>query len=206
MDLAISIIVALAATAAAVAALGSWKAATKANETAATIAAIERDRRHTELTPEFGITFEVRSTAPGSADMHIMLTGGIDRLDAVTVTILDDAVQDRWSGGLPAGVTQEEAEAFVWGPWEFNTGASKQVVSSRETRPRAYDRVSGKNWDLLSMHPTRPGRWMSMGQDDWHRQCGDQPVRLLITCQREGYEPWTLQRDVKVQPSSPFVA
>ncbi len=68
--------------------------------------------------------------------MRITLTGGgVERLDAVTVTILDDAVQDRWSRGLPAGVTQEEAEAFVWGPWEFNTGASKQVVSNRETVP-----------------------------------------------------------------------
>jgi len=96
-------------------------------------------------------------------------------------------------------VTQEEARAFVWGPWEFNTGASAQVVTNRESRPRAYSRVNGKNWDLLSMTRTRPGRWMSDGPDEWRKRWRDQPVRLLLTCRCEGYEPWFVQRDVEVE-------
>ena len=198
MNLALAIIGAVAAVAAAIAAMGSWKAAAKSNETAASMAAIERDRRHEELTPEFTVTGQARGTSGDSADMRVTLTGGIDRLDAVTVTILDDANQDHWAHGLPGGLSQEDAEAFVWGPWEFNTGASAQVDSNRTTKRRPYDRVSGRNWDLLSLHATRPGTWMSMSQEDWVRQYLNQPLRLLITCHRDGYEPWPLPYEVKI--------
>lgn len=59
----------------------------------------------------------------------------LGRLDEVTVTILDEAGQDHWGQGLPDGVTQEQAAAFVWGAWEFNTGASAQVVSNVSRGP-----------------------------------------------------------------------
>jgi hypothetical protein len=199
MNLAVAIIAALAAVAAAVAAIGSWKAAGRANETAGSMAGIERDRRHDEMTPEFEITGNARDASIGAADMRVTLTSGMDRLDSVTLTVLDDANQDHWAHGLPGGISQEEAEAFVWGPWEFNTGASAQVDSNRTTKPRPYDRVSGRNWDLLSLHATRPGTWMSMSQDDWQRQYVSQPMRLLITCYRDGYEPWSLLHEVMVK-------
>ena len=56
MDLAIAIIGAVA---------------TKANETSHTMAAIERDRRHDELTPDFDVTCTIRSTNADSADLHV---------------------------------------------------------------------------------------------------------------------------------------
>ena len=56
MNLTIAIIGAVAAAAAAIAATGSWVAARRANQTATAVAAIERDRRHDELTPKFHIT------------------------------------------------------------------------------------------------------------------------------------------------------
>jgi hypothetical protein len=97
-----------------------------------------------------------------SADLRVTLTsGGLDYLDEVVITILDEAGRDHWAHGLPDGVTRDQAEAFVWGPWKFNTGAGAQVITSRETRPRAYSRVSGRNWDVLSLGGTRPGHWMT---------------------------------------------
>lgn len=117
------------------------------------------------------------------------------------MTILDEAGQDHWSRGLPEGVTQDDAEAFVWGGWEFNIGASEQVVSNRTTRPRAYSLVTGKNWDLLSMNRTRPGPWMSStSRDEWRKRYAGQPVRLLITCRRDGYEPWIVLCEVRAEP------
>jgi hypothetical protein len=195
-------------TAAAVAAWAAHQSrlsAGEANKAAGALAAIEQDRRHEELTPEFEITCTVKTTARDWADLRIALTGGrLEALDAVTVTILDEAGQDHWGTGLPTGITQEEAQAFVWGPWEFSTGASKQVVSNRESRPWPYSRVSGKNWDVLAMTATRPGRWMSTAtQDEWRKRCARQPVRLLLTCRRSGHEPWFIQRDVKVDPGIP---
>jgi hypothetical protein len=165
-----------------------------------TVTAIEQDRRHEELTPEFDITCTVKKTSDDDADLRVTLAGGgLDRLDEVVITILDEVGKDHWGHGLPDGVTQEEAQAFVWGPWEFNTGPSAQVVSNRESRPRPYSRVSGKNWDLLGLTATRPGRWMNMPQELWRKQYRDHHVRLLITCRREGYEPWFVQRDVEVE-------
>lgn len=200
MNLAIAIIGAIAAVAAGIAATGSWIAARKANETTAAVAAIERDRRHDELAPEFAFNCTVRDAAPDLADLRVELVGGrLERHAAVTVTILDESGQDHWTRGLPDGVTLDEAEAFVWGPWEFNTGASDQVVSNRQSKARPYSRVSGKNWDLLSLTATRPGKWMNPSQDEWRKKWKDEPVRLLVTCICDGYEPWFIQRDVKVE-------
>ncbi len=185
-----------AASVAAWAARQSHNAAVEANAAAGSLAAIERGRRHDELAPEFELKFA--ETGPSSANLLVTFVGGgPGSLDEVTFTILDETGKDHWSGGLPGTLTQEQAEAFVWGPWEFNTAAAVQVVSNRESRPRPYSRVSGKNWDLLPLTRTRPGHWMSTySQQQWQEEYEDQPIRLLITCRREGYEPWTLLREV----------
>src|SRR5262249_17936858 len=148
---------------------------------ASSMAAIERQRRHDEIAPEF----EVRFAVTGASDAKLRVTlvgGGLESLDEVAVTILDEAGKDHWTGRLPGAITQEEAQAFVWGPWEFNAMAAHQVVSNRESRARAYSRVSGKNWDLLPLKRTQPGHWMSTySQQQWQDEYEDQPIRLLIT-------------------------
>jgi hypothetical protein len=133
----------------------------------------------------------MRETAD-SAELHVALKPGkLESLDEVTVTILDEAGSDHWGHGLPDAVTQQEAEAFVWGPWEFNTGASAQVASNRTTKPRAYSLITGKNWDLLSLRRTQPGRWMTAtSQEQWREQYEHTPIRLLLACRRTGYQPW----------------
>jgi hypothetical protein len=192
-----------AAGIAAWAARQSRDAATQANAAAGTLAAIERGRRHDELAPEFELKFT--GTGGDSANLHAMLAGGVlESLDEVTFTVLDQTGKDPWAGRLPGKLTQEQAEAFVWGPWEFNTAASHQVISNRESRPRPYSRVSGKNRDLLPLKRTQPGNWMSTyTQQQWQEEYEDQPIRLLITCHRTGYEPWTLLREVVSGSRSP---
>jgi len=186
----------VAAGVAAWAARQSRNSAKEANAAAGTLATIERDRRHDELAPEFELKFT--DTGGDHANLMVTLAGGrVESLDEVTFTILDETGKDHWGRGLPNGVTQEDAEAFVWAPWEFNKAASAQIVSNRESRPRAYSRVSGKNWDLLPLSRTRPGHWMSsLSQERWQEDHAEQPIRLLITCRREGYEPWTLLYEV----------
>ena len=136
--------------------------------------------------------------------MQVTLTGpdGLDRLDEVTIAILDEAGADHWAHGLPEKVSAEEARQFVWGPWEFNTGASAQVTGNRTTRPRPYSRPDGRNWDRLSLTRTRPGHWMgAMTPEQWQRD-QDGPVRLQITCRR-GDEQWVLLREVKIPEPPP---
>lgn len=88
------------------------------------------------------------------------LTGPVtlDRLDEVTIVILDEDGVNHWGHGYSAGVSEEEARLFVWGPWEFNTGASAQVTDNRTTRPRSYSLADGQNRDHLSpdAHPAGP--------------------------------------------------
>jgi hypothetical protein len=141
---------------------------------------------------------EFTETGGDSASLRVTLTcGGLERLDEVTFTILDEAGKEHRSGRLPLRLTQEEAEEFVWGPWEFNTNASVQIATNRVSPTRAYSRVTGKNWDLLPLSRTRPGHWMSTySQQQWQDDYEDHPVRLLITCRREGYEPWILLHEV----------
>lgn len=191
MDLAIGIIGALAAAGAAAAAFGSWTAARKANDTAAALAVIEADRRHEELAPVFDLACEV--TTEHFAMLRVTLTGGrLEQLDAVTVTILDEAgtdherVMNNLLRHLPAGLTEEQLQALVWGPVEFNANLPRIAVSNRESRPRAYSRVSGRNWARLVMRPTRPASWMSSSPQDWCDRYKDQPARLLLTCRRDG--------------------
>lgn len=168
---------------------------------ASSTAALDSQRRHEELTPEFDISITAGENGVGDhAEMQVALTGpaGLDRLDEVTIAILDEAGGDHWAHGLPSKVSPEEARRFVWGPWEFNTGASAQVIGNRTTRPRSYSRPDGKNWDRLGLTRTRPGHWMgSMTSEQWRRQ-QDGPVRLQLTCRRGG-EQWELLREVEVQ-------
>lgn len=187
----------VAAGIAAWAARQSRKSAAEANAAAGTLATIERDRRHDELAPEFELKFT--ETGGDHANLLVALAGGcrMESLDEVTFTILDETGKDHWSGGLPGSVTQEEAEAFVWGPWEFNTAARAQIETNRQSKPRAYSRVSGKTWALLPLKRTYPGHWMSTySPQQWQEEYADQPVRLLIICRREGYESWELLREV----------
>jgi hypothetical protein len=72
------------------------------------------------------------------------------------------------------------------------------VVSSRQTRPRAYSLLSGKNWDVLTLAATRPGSWMTgTSTDKWRKERREQPIRLLVTCRRDGHQPWLVPLDVR---------
>jgi hypothetical protein len=136
----------------------------------------------------------------------------------VTVTILDEAGTDhtRLMNNMLrrplTGLTEEQIQAFVWGPVEFNANFPRIVVSNRESRPRAYSMLNGKNWAQLIMRSTRPASWTNLSPQEWRERYKDQPVRVLLTCRRAGYsEPWLVQQDVPVdwnipghtQPGSP---
>lgn len=114
------------------------------------------------------------------------------------VTILDETGQDHWGQSFPPGLTPQQADEFVWGPWEFNAAATEQVISRRTSKARPYSRRTGKNWDRLDVRRTEPGAWMNnMSETAW-RQERSGPLRLRLVCRREGYEEWTVFHDVEV--------
>jgi type II secretory pathway pseudopilin PulG len=197
-----ALVVSIVAAAGSVSAVWYARRSARSSATSAaaaeTTAALDSQRRHTELTPQFEIICTEGHNGIGDqGELQLALAGpaGLDRLDEVTVAILDEAGADHCARGFPTGVSEEDARRFVWGPWEFNTGASAQVTDNRTTRPRPYSRSDGKNWDRLSLERTRPGHWMSMNPEQWQKQ-REGPIRLQLTCQLAG-EQWILLHEVQ---------
>lgn len=110
---------------AAVTAVGSWRAAAKANQaaeranaTADTLAQIERDRWHAELTPKLQV--ELTGAVGGRVELKVTLSGppGLDRLDDLSISVRDDGDDHPVSPGMSAQETQE-ASHVIWGPYRF---------------------------------------------------------------------------------------
>jgi hypothetical protein len=202
MTTALAIAALVIAVVSALAAIGSWRVAIRANRTSDRVAAIESARRHDELTPEFEIVCTPTGNTGDDAFLEVKLTGGPQQLDEVVITILDEAGQDHWAHGLPPNLSEEDADLFIWGPWEFNAGAREQVANYRTTRPRPYSRANGEDWDRLHLIRTRAGAWMShYSADRWQAERSG-PLRLQITSRLNGYEPWHLTREIDWKPSA----
>ena len=205
MTLAIAILGVVATAIAAVAAVGSWLAAKKANAAAQAMTAIEAARRHEELQPQ--ITIECRRQ-PGQADralLYLTLKGppALDRLDEVTLRILDEQWKDRSGQPLAGGPTPEEISQTIWGPYRFVPRVDNTKDENGRTAGAGPLELQGaRNWLLQSVEASSPPRWV---QDPswWRQQYVGQPIRLLVSCWRAGQEPWALLLDVPVEDVSP---
>jgi hypothetical protein len=176
--------------------IGAWRAAV-------ILAQIERQRRRSELTPQFEITCTVGAEAAGHADLRVILRGPdvLDTLDEVVIRILDERWKDHGARLTPGGPSAGDIAKHVWGPWEFNTGASDQVADNQTTHARPYSRNTGQDWDCFSPVPSAPPYWASgMTTQQWLRQYDGQSVRLMINCRLGDYR-WELPYDVPVSAS-----
>jgi hypothetical protein len=73
---------------------------------AETTAALDSQRRHAELTPRFEIVCTAGNNGVGDhGELRLALAGptGLERLDEVTVAILDETGADHWARGFPPG-------------------------------------------------------------------------------------------------------
>ena len=184
----LSLIALVIALVSAVAAVLLWRSARRANEIAAGMHAIEVDRRHDEQLPAFEIKIVKQAGRQDHVTLEVkLITPAL--LDEVVIHVLDEANIDHWARGLPPGITPEEADHFVWGPWEFNSLAAGQVADNRTSRPQRFSRASGKDSTIFDLARTRPGHWMHMDQQTWEDQRKG-PVRLRLDCRIEGKDPW----------------
>src|SRR5580658_9938383 len=126
-----ALVVSIAAAAGSFAAVWYARRSARSAEAAAAAAektaALDAERRHAELTPEFEIACTAGENGVSDhGELKVTLTGpdGLDRLDELTIVILDESGANHWGHGYPSGVSEEDARRFVWGPWEFSTGAS----------------------------------------------------------------------------------
>jgi hypothetical protein len=204
VDTTITIIGLIAAVLSALGALGAWQAARQANKAsvqanaaAVAVAAIETERRHVELTPRVRLELEQEDST--SAILRVAVDGpdDLDRVDAVSVSIRDDIPnRAELSRSIGTQVSPEQIRAQIWGPLRFQHGTDGGSADGRSVEPFRLD--VGESRPLL-MRPTVPPPW-SKDMDWWRRQYNGKPLRVTVTCTRDGYEPWVFQREVPRLP------
>lgn len=177
----------------AVAAGGAWFAARRANRTANAVARIEKERWHAELTPRFELDLAETGNGQALLDIHLAGPDALGHLDSISIAVGND---DRGHQLLSPGVdvTQEEVDAFVWGPYRFSPGADGTDEHGREPKP--FDLAVGTG-ARRAMQRTRPGHWMTgKTQGMWQGEYVGKPIRLVLTCRR-GDEKWVITRHLE---------
>ncbi|WP_217247052.1 hypothetical protein [Streptomyces sp. AC602_WCS936] len=190
MTVADTSIAAIAAGFSGFAALAAWRASREANKTAASVAQIERDRWHKELTPR--LRFRI-AEPPGL--LHVRLDGpsGLTGL-RVRLRIRDD--RDRSRDNIPAGgPTAEERAAVVWGPFRFSAVAAGVDPLARSIAPFTFATDDAVR---ITLRPSMPPPWTpgDDGERRWRIAYADAPLRLWAVCEAPGHKPWRLSAEV----------
>lgn len=185
-----------------VAAFGAWRAAHRSAATADTVARIEQDRWHADLLPQFDIRIERIEGDRGTLSVHLAGPVPLCGLDEIRIEIVPSDDMSRLAT-LPDGPTQEQLDAQVWGPIRFTHGADGADVDGRTVAPFQLDVGKGRPF---SIERTRPPRWQQGNDraDRWRDQWLNKPMRLVITCHKEGYKTWIVPYRVDV-PQTPRV-
>lgn len=187
---------AAAAGLSAVAAGGAWWAARRSAATAETLASIERDRRHEDLTPDIALSFTGRFGDNGSITVHLAGPDSLGDLTAVQLEMVNDDMDHRVLNPTP-DLTQADADAHVWGPFRFVPGVDGADRNGRQTGAVPLEMGRGRPF---AVERTRPGHWMEgMAADGWQDRYTHLPIRVRVTCRR-GEETWVLARELENPP------
>ncbi|MFJ5787946.1 hypothetical protein [Streptomyces hydrogenans] len=185
------------AVVAALAAIGSWKAARNSNGAAQTLSRIEQQRLHTDLTPVFRcaiVANETRSTA--MLRVHLEGPPGLLSHDAIEITVSirnDNPHRGNGNGPQLAGTpAPEDVRAHIWGPWKFS-GDGRDDTG----RTVAPQQLMVGEWTRYGLTPTTPPPWSTSSTQDWLSDYENDPVRLSITARSKG-STWTVPLEVSV--------
>ncbi|MEU6062931.1 hypothetical protein ABZ864_00105 [Streptomyces sp. NPDC047082] len=184
--------------------------AREANRTAASVAQIERDRWHRELTPQLALRIDQNT-------LYIRLIGpaALGKL-GVVLRIRDDRDRSQIPP-LGANYTESARQMVIWGPFRFPSvlvrhprrrnwllrlvdppparWSTMHELHGRVTRIRSlfvHDQI------LVAIEPTVKPTWHvdRSAEERWREQYRDAPMRLQATCSSEGHKQWVLNCDV----------
>lgn len=184
----------------AVATAGAWLAAHRSAKTADTVARIEQDRWHADLLPQFDIGIE--RGEGDRATLSVRLVGPLPlcHLDEIRIRI-EQSDDMSYTATTPGGPTQDDLDAQVWGPLRFTHPADGAGIDGKTVAPFSLEVGKGQPF---SIERTRPPHWQQGDDRDarWRSQWLNKPMRLVLTCRREGFKEWVVPREVEV-PQSP---
>jgi hypothetical protein len=164
VDIAALVVAIVAAVAAAAAAEYARRSAKSAAETAA----LDRQRRHAELTPHFRVALERANPGVDTQRLRVFLIGPpeLERLDALTMTIRDDHPWRGQGPQLAGGPTPEQVARHIWGPYRFTPGtgpgadAVRGIPGADPTGRTTPTRGMPVGEELqFSLEPTLPPSW-----------------------------------------------
>lgn len=157
------------------------------------VGAIEHGRFHSGLTPKIELTCKARDKSGTQAVLTLELTGpaGLDRLDEVRVRIRDDQPRQPTPGSLQ---TEQHWDEVIWGPYRIKSGLRDTDPFGREHGP--FPLPKNEPYPIPLEHSFAPP-WQQDWQS-WRDQYQNAPVRLEMTCVREGQEPWVLTDEIKI--------
>jgi hypothetical protein len=173
------------------AAVAAWRAAVRSNQTADAVAAIERDRWHAELTPQFEVTATRLGPGVDLASLRIALIGptGLLGLERVVLRVRDDGYTHQ-----PLGeVTQEMIDETIFGPYRFEPGIDGASQDGRTVTSRPL-RLG--DWGKFSIATTPVPDWSNA--DLWSSRHEGNPIRLSLECHADGHKPWYVTYEVPV--------
>lgn len=178
------------------------RTAEAAQRTAEAVARIERERWHHDLTPVFDITIEREEGNRARLNVQLKNPYSLQRLDEIAIRIVNSDDQERvatHAGAIP----REEVEAQVWGPYRFAYGADQADINGHTVAPISLQVGRGRPFAL---ERTRPPHWWEGNNRDarWRDEWRGKPLRLVLTCSRQGFEPWVVPYEVEA-PEEPRV-
>lgn len=172
------------------AALAAWRASREANATAASVAQIERDRWHKELTPLLRLKLEA------DQGMLYVRFDGPASLGKISVQLsLRDDFDRSGVPSLAGGPTPQQIAESIWGPYRFRPG-----VDGADHRGRgvAAFPLEADDRTRLAVDPSLKPSWYegAEGENRWRQQWRNARIRLWADCEAPGHKPWRLSFEV----------
>lgn len=145
---------------------------------ASTVAGIETERRHDEISPQFRIAAS-HDTTSETVTLTITLTGhaNLHHLNTLKAEIY----------GAP------RTRLY---PYQFSPNTQPRPSANGQVVQVDGQRTIGESW-TFQLVPTSPPPGSEITQRQWQARF-DGMIRLRLECQRDGDKPWTMPCEIKL--------
>jgi hypothetical protein len=189
MGIADTCIAAASAALSGIAAFAAWRASKEAHHTASSVAQIERDRWHNDLTPRLQLWL-----GPESTHLYIKFEGpaSLGRLQ-VRFVVRDDRDHSQ-DVELAGGPTAETRAQVIWGPYRFRPGLDR---ADQLGRTSGTILLEATDYSRLAIVPSvKPDWYENQDGEGWRVAHGWGFMRLWVECEAPGHKPWRLPANV----------
>lgn len=150
--------------------MAAYKTAKEANRTAASVAQIERDRWHTEMTPQVSARFD---DSRGYPELLVSFTGPAPLMQVeVALKVRDD--KERGGSQLAGGPTAQQVADVIWGRYRFRQGVDGADRLGRAVAPVV---LLHRGRTRFAVEPSLAPSWYSSPQQ-WRDDYDGKSLRL----------------------------